>query len=92
MYYIKIPYNLDTANLSHAELSVLFQLCVTCFRFAQGRGNKEFYCTDRTLATWACCSTRTVFMAKKKLKALKLIHYFVGPGNKTWYKIIGLIQ
>lgn len=88
MYYVQIPYSPETINLSHAHRSVLLQLCILRFHFVGTKKHKEFHCTDRALAASCSCSTRTVYLAKKKLKELKFINFFIGPRNTTYYEIL----
>jgi len=90
MSYIKYPHSLSTSNLTHVDKSILLQLCQLCYTFARSHHDREFWCTDKNLAKLSRCSTFSIFRAKKKLSKLKLIEYSTGPGNKTYYKLIGL--
>lgn len=90
MSFIIVPANCFDNNITHADRTILFQLCLLCFQFAGSQHDKEFYCTDRDLASLTGTSTKTVYFAKKNLSSAGLITYERGLGNKTFYKIPSL--
>ena len=92
MYYFRIPSFITICELSHADRSVFEILCLYCFRFAHGNGDKEFWITDRELALKSKSSRETVYFSKRKLKKERLIDFRIGPGNKTHYRLISLID
>ena len=92
MDYFKIPSISTLCDLRHADVSIFQILCLLCFRYSHGDGNKEFWITDRDLAVRSKTSTKTVFISKRKLKKEGLIDYRIGPGNKTHYRLISLID
>ena len=90
MPYFKVPSEVMDKDLSHAELSLYVSLCHMRNRFYGPEIQRSFWCSDRSLAYRTNTSTRTVYLAKIKLRKLKLISFHIGPGNKTFYTIRGL--
>ena len=88
LYYNKIPsIATEPGALTHAELSVMIQLCRMHLVYCKNNYEKEFYLTDRFLAKAAYVSTKTVWKTKKKLVEIGAIKYRI-IGNKTYYKIM----
>jgi len=85
--YIKIPILALTGSLSNAEIAVFLQLLLRHFRVRGNDYKKDFYVSDRILASLAGVSTETVWKAKKKLLKMELITYRIS-GRKTHYKIL----
>jgi len=92
MDYFRIPSHITISELSHADRSVFEILCLYCFRFAHGDGSKEFWITDRDLSQKSKTSSSTIYFSKRKLKKERLIDFRIGPGNKTHYRLISLID
>ena len=90
MSFIIVPAECFDGDLTHADRTILFQLCLLCFRFVGSQHDKEFFCTDRDLASLTGTSTKTVYYAKKNLRSAGLISFEIGTGNKTYYKIPSL--
>jgi len=90
MSFIKVPAGCLNGDLTHADRTILLELCFLCFRYAGSQHDQKFYCTDRDLASLTGTSTKTVCFAKKNLSSAGLITFEIGPGNKTYYKIPSL--
>jgi len=92
MDYFRIPSHITICALSHADRSIFEILCLLCFRFTHGDGNQEFWITDRELATKSKTSRGHIVYSKLQLKKEGLIDFRIGPGNKTHYRLISLID
>ena len=88
MAWIKVPSNALFMDLPHAVLRVYIILIRQHYIFCHEDFSKEFYVTDRDLAGFCHCSTKTIFRSKRFLSAFDLITFRRGPKNKTFYKII----
>ena len=87
MNYIQFPIQAIDSPLSPIEKSILLWLCFFHFRHCRRDFSKEIFITDRELANWVNCSTKTIYLAKKKLKRLDILDYHVGKKNITHYKM-----
>jgi len=87
MRFLQIPYEVLITDLTHAERTILLWLSNHHFQFCQRDFEKEFFITDRDLSNISSCSTRTVYKAKRKLSALGIVEFRIGPKNKTHYKL-----
>lgn len=87
MPFIQIPFEVLITDLTHAERTILLWLSNRHFKYCQRDYTKEFFVTDRDLASFASCSTETVYRAKRKLTAMGILTYRVGPKNRTHYTL-----
>lgn len=90
MAFFKVPVHCKDFSLTHAELSIYIELCYLRNRFVGPRTEGSFYCTHRSLAHRSRTSTQTVFTSINKLAHHNLISFKRGPGNKTYFTILGL--
>jgi hypothetical protein len=88
MLYFTVTITPELLNLSHAQLSLYINLLYLNHKYCGSGRTDHFFITDRSLATQAHCSTRTVYSTKKYLKKIQLIDYWIGNGNVSSYKIL----
>lgn len=86
--FLKYPKSALSANLTHAENSVLLQLLRCHYTLRKNDYELPFYCSDREISELSKTSRSTVWKAKKKLSKLNIIEFFSGRGNKTYYRIM----
>ena len=87
MLFFKVPITPELLNLSHAKFTIYVQLCYLNFKYCGSGRTDSFFITDRSLSSLTHCSRSTIFSTKKYLKEIGLIHFWIGEGNTTFYKI-----
>ena len=87
MKFVRFPAHGLNSGLSHAERSILLNLCMLQFTYCGPYLEREFFITDRDLAYQSKCSTSTVFRAKQKFVQSGILKFSVGEKNKTYYKL-----
>lgn len=87
MNYLQFPIQALDSPLTATEKSVLLCLCFFHYRFCRRDFTKEFWITDRELASRVPCNKDTVRLAKQKMKRFEILDYYVGHKNITHYKM-----
>jgi len=88
MQFLRLPINIIGENLSKPQTKIYIHLLHHHFRFSHGDYSREFFITDRDLASLTGCSTRTIYLTKLALAKKGIVEYRIGPKNKTHYKIL----
>ena len=86
MKFVRFPSRGLNSGLTHAERSILLNLCQLHFIHCGSDFSKEFYFTDRDLASISKCSTFTIYFAKKKFSDAGILTFSRGEKNITCYK------
>lgn len=90
-HYLQIPRRALLRDLTHAQHHILNVLAYIQYRYRTKKDKSaSFYITDRELAAFCACDTRTLTAAKKKLQEEGIIEYWIGEKKRTHYRLLYL--